>query len=229
MTETLDELQRLNPGIEIRHVSAPGFDRYGRVLTRYDPSEIIARAKAILPESHEIVYEPSVAPLEAPSPFNKAIEQNVYGGIPIQVGWCYGENLQMAGLEYHKGNELLVCMTDVVLLVGDVRDIAFEGRISYETNKVAAFYAPEGSVTELFSWSLHFAPIQVREGGSFATLVYLPRGTNEPLTFCVDDVGENRLLFGVNKWLIVHPDAEELVGQGAYAGLVGQDIYIRPV
>lgn len=229
MTETLAELQRANPEIEIRQVSSPEFGRYGRLLTRYDPTQITARAKAILPESQEIVYEPSVAPLEAPSPFNKVVEQEVYGGLPIQVGWCYGQNLQMAGLEYHKGNELLVCLTDVVLLVGDVQDMAFGGRISYETNNVAAFYAPEGSITELFSWCLHFAPIQVREGGSFATLVYLPRGTNEPLTYTVDDVGENGLLFAVNKWLIVHPDAEELVSQGAYAGLVGQDIYIRPV
>lgn len=229
MNEMLYKLQRANRELQIRPVSSPEFGRYGRLLTRYDPAAMIDRAKAIMPESREVVYEASVPALEAGAAFNKAIAQEVYGGMPIQVGWCYGENLQMAGLEYHKGNEVLVCLTDVVLLAGDVRDIAFEERSSYDTGKVDAFYAPEGSVTELFSWCLHFAPIHVREGGSFATLVYLPRGTNEALTYSVDEVGENRLLFGVNKWLIVHPDARALVNQGAYAGLVGQDIYVHPV
>jgi len=69
----------------------------------------------------------------------------------------------------------------------------------------------------------------VRKGGSFATLVYLPKGTNEPLTFSVEKVGENKLLFAINKWLIVHPGAKALVGQGAYPGMVGDDILIQPV
>lgn len=84
-------------------------------------------------------------------------------------------------------------------------------------------------MVEFSPWNLHFAPIHVAKGGSFATLVYLPRGTNEPLTFSVDKVGENKLLFAANKWLIVHPEAEALVEQGAYPGMVGDDIYVNPI
>jgi hypothetical protein len=145
------------------------------------------------------------------------------------VGWCYGRNLQMSGLEYHKGTEVNVCLTDVVLLLGLVQDIEYGDKISYDTSKVATFYAPVGSVVEFFPWNLHFAPIHVAASERFATLVYLPKGTNEELAFTVPQEGENRLLFAINKWLVVHPDAQGLVEDGAYAGMVGDDIIVKPV
>jgi len=229
MNNTMGELQTANPQLNILNVSAPAFGLYGRVLAAYDPSEVIARGKAILPHSDAVVYEPSVPALEEPNTFNVAMTQEVYGGMPVQVGWCYGKNLQMAGLEYHKGTEINVCLSDVILLVGDLRDVTFGDEITYDTTKVAAFYAPEGAVVEIFPWCLHFAPIHVKDGSEFATLVYLPKGTNEPLTYEVDRVGENKLLFAVNKWLIVHPDAKDLVADGAYPGMVGEDIFVKPV
>jgi hypothetical protein len=229
MSETLSKLQRANPGLGLLAVDSPEFERYGRLLTRYDPGEMIARAKAIMPQSTGIVYEPSVPKLEEPAALNTTLLREVYGGMPMQVGWCYGRNLQMSGLEYHKGSEVDVCLTDAVLLVGHVQDIVFGHEIRYDTRKVAAFYAPAGSVVELSPWNLHFAPIHVARGGDFATLVYLPKGTNEALPFHVDPVGENKLLFAINKWLIVHPGATGLVAQGAYPGMVGDDILVTPV
>ena len=230
MSDTLQKLREANPALNILSVDAPEFARYGRVLEGYDATEMIARARAILPHSDGVVYEPSVPALEAPGVLNTALEQEVYGEMPVQVGWCYGQNLQMAGLEYHKGNEVNVCLTDVVLLVGHIEDVAYgEDAITYETARVAAFYAPAGAVVELPAWNLHFAPIHVRRTEEFATLVYLPRGTNEPLSHRVEPEGESRLLFAVNKWLIVHPEAADLVSQGAYAGLVGPDVFVQPI
>jgi len=229
MNETLGKLQAANPEMGLLPVSAPGFEQFGRLLDAYDPTEVAARAKAILPRSDKVVYEATVRVLEQPSRFNAAIARRVFGGMPVQVGWCHGKNLRMAGLEYHKGNEVLVCLADVVLLVGDVRDIVFGDEITYDAAEVQAFYAPEGSVIELHSWCLHFAPIHVEEEGSFATLVYLPRTTNEPLTYSVERVGESKLLFAINKWLIVHPGATALVDEGAYPGITGEDIYLKPV
>jgi len=228
MNDTLRKLQAANPALNILSVQDAAFKRYGVCHTRYDPAEMIARAKAILPQSDAVMYEPSVLALEEPCAFNTAIIQEVYGGMPTQVGWCYGKNVQMAGLEYHKGAEIDVCITDAILLVGHVQDIDF-GEMRYDTKKVAAFYAPAGSVVELSTWNLHFAPIHAHQGGSFATLVYLPRHTNEELTFTVDKVGENKLLFAINKWLIVHPGAAGLVKAGAYPGMVGDDIFVKPV
>jgi len=229
MSDIVERLQAANPGVTIRSVTHPAFARYGRVLDRFDPSEMMVRAKRLLPTSGKVVYEPSVPALEEPCALNTAIATQVYGGMDIQVGWCYGRNLQMAGLEYHKGIEVNVCLTEALLLVGDQRDIAYGDEPTYDTRLVEGFYAPEGCVVEFHPWNLHFAPIHVAKSGSFATIVYLPRGTNTDIAFEVDPVGEGRLLFAVNKWLLVHPDADDLVAQGAYPGLVGDDIFVTPV
>ncbi len=229
MNDVLSKLQAANPRIGIMAIDDPEFDCYGHLITRLDPTEMIARAKAILPEIDGVAYETSVAALEEPCGFNTAIFREVYGGMPMQVGWCYGKNLGMGGLEYHRGSEVNVCVTDTVFLVGHVQDVEFGDEIVYDTDNVAAFYAPEGSVVEFSPWNLHLAPIHVQKGGSFCTLVYLPKGTNEPLPFEVEPVGENRLLTAVNKWLIAHPDSEGMVSHGAYPGMVGDDIVITPI
>lgn len=229
MNATLARLHAANPHLRILAIDDDAFTRYGRLLTAYDPQEMILRAQAILPTTEGIVYEPAVPALEVPSAMNTAIERGIYGGMPVQVGWCYGRNLQMAGLEYHKGCEVNVCLTDVVLLVGDERDIVYGRQISYDTTKVAAFYAPAGSVIEFHPWNLHYAPIQALRPCQFATLVYLPRGTNYLLPFQVPQSGENRLLFAVNKWLLIHPAQVTTVAQGAYPGLVGDDIFVTAV
>jgi hypothetical protein len=228
MSDTLGKLQAANPKLGLVGVDHPSFARYGRLLTRYDAREVIARAQAILPKTAGVAYEPSVAALEAPAAFNTAIIQEVYGGMPTQVGWCYGSNVQMAALEYHRGSEVNVCLSDVILLVGHVQDIHYGERITYNTSQVAAFYAPAGAVVELSPWNLHFAPIHTTRGGSFATLVFLPKGTNEKLPFRVEQVGENRLLLAVNKWLLAHP-ASKVAQGGGYPGLVGSDIVVNPI
>ncbi len=229
MRETLEKLRDANPALDVHAVSDPLFARYGCLLEGFEPDGVISRASGVLPQSQDVVYEPSVPTLEEPADFNAVVEQRVFGGMAVQVGWCYGQNLRMGALEYHKGSEVNVCLTDVLLLVGHVQDIVFDQEITYDADKVEAFYAPQGSVVELSPWNLHFAPIHVREGEQFATLVYLPLRTNEPLPFEVEKVGESRLLFAINKWLIAHPDAEALVEQGVYAGITGEDIEVTPL
>jgi len=229
MSDTLTLLRDANPGLNILSVEAPEFRRYGMLLTHYDPAEMIERARAVLPSTDGVVYETSVEALEEPCAFNTAVERQIYGEMPVQVGWCYGRNTRLGALEYHKGTEVNVCLTDVVLLVGHVQDVQWGDEITYDTSLVAAFYAPAGSVIEFPAWNLHYAPIQARRDEQFATLVYLPLGTNEELIHDVPQEGESRLLYAVNKWLLAHPDVEELVDAGAYPGLVGEDIVVRPV
>jgi hypothetical protein len=232
MNDLLRELEQANPHLDLQSIHDDDFSFYGRLLTTYDAGEMLARASANLPAMPDmVVYEPSVAALEAPSALNTRIAQQVFGGLPIQVGWCYGQNVRMGALEYHKSNEVLVCLTDVVLLVGVIDDIITPDmgqEICYDA-EVQAFLAPVGAIIEFHPWCLHFAPIQARANDGFATLVYLPKGTNEPLPFAPEQNGESRLLFGVNKWLIAHADATELVEQGAFVGIVGPDIIVQPV
>lgn len=229
MSDHLKKLQAANPKLHIRDISDPAWEQYGRLLQRSDPSEVSERAKALNPRTEGVAYEPSVAALEASCAFNREMAREVFGGMPVQVGWCYGQNLEMNALEYHKGIEVNVCVSDVVLLVGDACDITLGEEIRYETAKVAAFYAPAGSVVEFHCWNLHYAPVHVAQGGDFLTLVYLPKTTNEPLPYGFPKVGENRLLFAINKWLIAHPDVASLAASGAYPGLVGPDIRVNPI
>ena len=228
MSDVLSQLQAANPKLGILSVGSPEFEGYGRVLEEYDAGEITAQAKAILPVSDGVVYEASVPDLEKVAGFTRAVSREAFGGVATQVGWCYGSNVRMGALEYHKAIEVLVCLTDVVLLVGDLRDVAFGDRITYDTANVAAFFASEGRVLEFHSWNLHYAPIHVHQGGQFATLVCLPKGTNEPLPYASEKKGESALLFGINKWLIAHPGDKDLAAQGAYAGLLGDEIVVVP-
>lgn len=225
--DVLAQLRAANPDLDIKHISDAAFERFGHYLPRYDASEMIARTKAIVPTIEQVAYETSVEALEAPSALNTALRQEVYGGMDAQVGWCYGNNNALNGVEYHRGSEVNVCVTDAVFLVGHVQDIVFGEEIRYDTANVAAFYAPEGSVVEFSPWNLHMAPINVRKGEQFCTLVYLPRGTNERLPFEVPQVGENRLLRAVNKWMMGHPSLERMIQSGVYPGLVGDNIIVK--
>ncbi len=79
-------LQAANPNLNILSVDSPIFEQYGRLLTHVDPTEVIANAKAILPETEGVVYEASVCALEKPTAFTEQITREVYGGMPVQVG-----------------------------------------------------------------------------------------------------------------------------------------------
>lgn len=59
---------------------------------------------------------------------------------------------------------------------------------------------------------------------SKAEAFFLPKGTNEDLTFTPDKDGEDKLLTAQNKWLIAHEEAEI---PGAFCGLVGENITLK--
>jgi hypothetical protein len=227
MTQTLAALQNRNSDVDILAVTAPRFAHYGRLFEGLAAKAAVAFARENALPGKGTVYEPSIAGLEADEEFVAAVSQQVYGGMPVQVGWCYGHNLQLGGLEYHKGIEVLVAVTDVVLLLGHFEDLVWGKAITYDTAQVEAFYLPKGGVVELYPWCLHFAPCHVHEESGFCALITLPRGTNLPLDFEPQGEGEPALLFARNKWLIVHPEAEALVQRGAYAGLEGENPHLQ--
>jgi len=227
MNETLIALQRKNPDLSVLAVTSPRFARYGRALEELDAQEAMAFAREKAHPGSEVVYEPSVAGLEADKAFMEAASRRVYGDMPVQVGWCYGRNPQLNGLEYHKGPELLVAVTDLVLLLGHFDDIVWGEHITYDTSRMEAFFLPQKTMVELHPWCLHFAPCHVHEKTGFCALITLPRDTNLPLHFEPEKVGESALLFGRNKWLLAHPEAEALVQQGAYVGLEGENLRLQ--
>lgn len=228
-SKTLEQLRKQNPGIKIQDCSAPAFLKYGRILKGFKPAKAVAYAKKQACINDPIVYEPSVKGLEADTTFLKAVADSVFGGMPVQIGWCYGRNSTLDGLEYHKGIEVVVAVTDCVVLLGDQRDIITgKDGARYTAAKAEAFYCPAGTIVEFHCWCLHFAPIHVKTKTGFLTLVVLPRDTNTPIKKNPRAKGEEALLFARNKWLLVHKSATGLIKMGAAVGITGTNTRIHP-
>ncbi len=204
-------------------VMADAFRKYGRVL----PLDLQAFCGCIgerKPVAQgQVEYEPSVPEFEQLPVFSR-LRDEVFGGMPVELGHCSGWNNKLNGLEYHRSSEVDMAATDLILLLGCQQDIDWKN-FTYDTAKVEAFLVPAGTAVELYATTLHFAPCSV-SGKEFRMGVALPRGTNEPLDFVPEKTGENQLLLQRNKWLLAHKDSG-LDQDGAWIGLVGENIEIR--
>lgn len=206
----------------MQNVTADRFKKYGRVL-ELDVQEFSSCIKA-RPEvpAGQVAYVLSVAEFES-LPLFEELTQEVFGGMPVELGHCSGWNNKLNGLEYHRSSEIDIAATDLILLLGCQQDIDWEN-FTYDTSKVEAFLVPAGTAVELYATTLHFAPCSV-VGKEFRMGVALPRGTNEPLDFVPEKTGENKLLLQKNKWLLAHPESG-LDKDGAWIGLIGENIRV---
>ena len=204
----------------IYSVFDPEFREYGKVLTGYDTNELVEAMKKVEMPSEGVAYEPWIDSLEACKIFGE-LGENAFGGMPIELGMCWGYNRSLNCLEYHRNSEINIGATDFVLLLAKQEKI-IDGKL--DTADVVAFEAPAGAVVEVYATSLHYAPCRVNEEG-FRVAVVLPRNTNTDLEKGAEKDPEDKMLWARNKWLIAHPDASE-AGQGAYVGLVGENISI---
>ena len=160
---------------------------------------------------------------------NKKLFASYFDGIDIQIGWVAGPNSTLNGMEYHKSNEVIVAVTDQVLLLGLQADI--DEKYQFESKKAKALFLKRGDCFELLPGTLHLSPCKTDDSG-FKALIVLPKGTNLPLEssecqhIVNDAVTESRLLFMKNKWLITHPERKPLIEKGAYPGIVGENIRV---
>jgi hypothetical protein len=204
----------------IKSVTDKEFKKYGQVLKNYDCSEIIENMKST-PLPSDVIYEPSIKELEDLK-IAEDLKIREFGELPIQIGYCNGNNYLLNAVEYHRSSEINIAVTDLILLIGCQQDI--EDDYSYDTSKIEAFMVPAGTIIEVYATTLHYAPCNVNENG-FKCIVVLPRDTNLSLENNIERVGEDALLFAKNKWLIGHKDTD-LGEQGAFIGLVGENIHL---
>lgn len=202
----------------IRKVTEDAFKKYGKVVQGLKCEDIL-KAMEQTPVPQDVVYVASAPELEACSE-SKDIAYSLYGGMPIQLGYCNGHNTYLNALEYHRDSEVNIAVTDLVLLLGQEQDIRAD--YTYDTSKVEAFLVPAGTVIEVYGTTLHYAPCHVQEDG-FQCVVVLPKGTNTDIEKTEDKTPEDKLLFARNKWLIAHEDAKI---EGAFNGLVGENLHI---
>lgn len=204
--------------MNIQKVTDHAFGRYGRILEGYDFTGILKEMEHT-PLQKEVIYVPSVEALEA-LPEAESFQNRAFGGLPIQIGYCNGDNHRLNALEYHRSSEINLAVTDMILLLGAQQDIGEDD--TYDTSLAEAFFVPAGTAVELYATTLHYAPCSAAKGG-FRCVVVLPAGTNAALAFPAKKEGEGRLLTAINKWLIAHEDAGI---EGAFCGLKGENITV---
>ena len=197
-------------------VMEPEFKKYGKVIGGYDLKEILQKMEET-PCPDDVVYVASVKELEDLK-IAEELADGVYGQMPIQIGYCNGNNHKLNAVEYHRNSEINIAVTDMILLLGWLPDVTDE--FTYDTAKIEAFKVPAGTVVEMYETTLHYAPCNAADGG-FKCVVILPKGTNTPIDFTLAADGEDKLMTAKNKWLIAH---EEAAIKGAFNGLRGENI-----
>ena len=204
--------------MEIKSIFDAEFSPYGQVHKGYKLDGLLAAMKAIpLPESGT-AYQPAIPELEA-LPIFELFGANAYGGMPVQLGMCWGRNTKLNCLEYHRDSEFNVGTHDFILLLAKQDEIV-DGML--DTANVRAFRVPAGVLVEVYATTLHYAPCHTDETEGFRVAVALPRGTNEAKPAVKAITEEDQLLWARNKWLLAHEDSAE-AGQGAAVRLSGDN------
>ena len=196
------------------------FKPYGRVIEGCDFSELISVLKNSTPcPENNTVYVTSDEKLETLE-VAKILKANIYGRMPIEIGYCNGHNTKLNALEYHRDSEVNIAADDVILLLAKKEEINDD--YSLDTSNVKAFLVPANTAVEVYATSLHYAPCHVKNEG-FRVAVVLPKGTNEELSTKNEVLSpEDKLLTHVNKWLIAHPNGG--CPEGSFVGLTGKNI-----
>lgn len=207
--------------MEILSVFDAAFQPYGRVLTGYDTAALAQALEQDTPLPDGVGYVPADAALEKLDIFAD-FENSVYGGMPVQLGWCNGHNTKLNCLEYHRDSEVNFGSRDFILLLGLESQI--EGG-KFDTALTKAFLVPAGTLVEVFATTLHYAPCEAKLGQGFKVLVALPRGTNTDKPVFTPKTYEDTLLTARNKWLLAHAESDEAKG-GAVVALTGENLDI---
>ena len=213
--------------MRIKSVFSHSFEKYGKVLTGYDVTDLLKKLDDTTkkPEG-AVIYEPGDAGLES-LPIAKEFSDNAYGGMPIQVGYCNGNNTKLNCLEWHIGSELNIPSNDIVLLLASLQSVK-NGKLN--TSAVEAFYVPKGTIVQVYETTLHYAPCNAVKNGEvskegFRVIIVLPKDTNTEKPKIDEKNLNDKPLWARNKWLIAHPDSSE-AKQGAFVGLSGINIDI---
>ena len=207
--------------MKIYSVSDPEFKPYGQVMTGYDTAELTAAMNAIPLPEEGVAYEPGIPSLEACAIFGE-FSDRAYGGMPVQLGMCWGHNTKLNCLEYHRDSEVNIGTVDFILLLAKQDEIT-DGVL--DTAAVKAFRVPAGVPVEVWATTLHYAPCHTDPAAGFRVAVVLPRGTNTDKPAFEAKCDEDTWMTARNKWLLAHPESAEAKG-GAHIGLKGVNVDI---
>lgn len=216
----IEKLRSLNHLLNMKDIHDPSFKKFGKVLDDFPVLEIREQMSNIEIPNEGNVYVASEKTL-VDNELKSLLEKKYYGGMRIQIGYCNGNNSNLNGLEFHKGSEINVAITDLVLLLGHINDIC-DGVFS--VTDVQGYYVPAGTAIELYQTTLHLSPCKVSDKG-FKCAVILPEGTNTEIK--EEEKELDRWLFKKNKWLLAHPESKHFIDAGAYIGIKGENLTVH--
>lgn len=202
--------------MEIKKLTEASIKEYGRIVQGDYFERLLEKMQRVEYPAEGVEYVMSSKELEEET-VKRKVEETIYGGVPVQIGYCIGKNKSLNALEYHRSPEINIAVDDMILLLGRLQDVEMD--FSYDTSRLEAFYVPAGTAVELYATTLHYVPCAAK-GDTFRSIVALPKDTNQTLAFEVEKEGENQLLMAQNKWLIAH---EEAGIEGAFCGLRGEN------
>jgi len=209
--------------MKIYKVTDPEFVNYGRIIEGYEEEKKqiadTLRDKTPIPEGTDYVAEEK-ALQELPAA--EKITNSLFGGSPMQFGWCNGHNTKLNCLEYHRSSEINLGTTDFILLLAKREEIV---DYKIDSSKVKAFLVPKGVMVEVYATALHYAPCQASKDSGFQVLVGLPKGTNVGKPDFTPANQEDKLITATNKWLLAHAESSE-AKDGAWLGITGENIDI---
>ena len=209
--------------MKILKVTDPEFTNYGRIIEGYEEEkkqiEETLRDKTPIPEGTDYVAEEKVL---QELPAADRIANSLFGGSPMQFGWCNGHNTKLNCLEYHRSSEINLGATDFILLLAKREEIEDH---KIDSSKVKAFLCPKGTMIEVYATALHYAPCQASKDSGFQVLVGLPKGTNVGMPSFTPANQEDKLMTATNKWLLAHAESSE-AKNGAWIGITGENIDI---
>ena len=102
--------------MEIRKVTDPSFGVYGKVLKGYGFDRLLKEMGHTPVPDDGVIYVASVEELEG-LPVAAKLKERAYGGLPIQIGYCNGNNNKLNALEYHRSSEIDIAASDLILLL----------------------------------------------------------------------------------------------------------------
>ncbi len=100
--------------MKIYSVYDPEFKPYGQIVTGMDETvQELLGALATTPLPDGTGYVPEEPALQG-LPAAKVVSEHLYGGMPVQLGWCNGHNTKLNCLEYHRDSEFNLGTEDFI-------------------------------------------------------------------------------------------------------------------
>ena len=220
----LEKLREKNSALEILPVESSEFEVYGMV----HPEVVIPGMKEFV-QTHRPDKEELYIPCEEKlmnMEESRFFKENLFGQVDCQIGYYYGRGTKLNAVEYHKCSEVLVLFEPAVLVLGSVWDIK---DYKLDSSVMKLFYVPADTCVELYATTLHFSPLMVKQKG-ISQVVVQAAGTNTPLlTERTKRLRTDQYLLERNKWVLAHKEYVKTLGEGAYEGIIGENIALSPL